>query len=69
MFFVLVTYLVFGKFDRTGCTVWSVVQVLVVGRVVADVDRQNKAAWEDPAQGVVHLMGYDKSVPSAVAFY
>lgn len=51
----MVTYFVFGKSDRTGCTVRSVVQVLVVGRVVADVDGQNKTAREDPAQSIVHL--------------
>lgn len=55
LFFVMVTYFVFGKSDRTGCTVRSVVQVLVVGRVVADVDGQNKTAREDPAQSIVHL--------------
>lgn len=71
LFFVMMTYFVFGKSDRTGCTVRSVVQVLVVGRVVADVDWQNKAAREDPAQGIVNLRRYDNSVPvpSAVTFY
>lgn len=62
LLFVMLTYFVFGKSDRTGCAVGSVVQVLVVGRVVADVDGQNKTARKDPAQGVVHLRRCDHSV-------
>lgn len=63
------TYFVFGISNWTGCTVRSVVQVLVVGRVVADVDRQNKTPREDPAQGIVHLRRYDISAPSVVTFF
>lgn len=31
------------------------VQVLLVGRVTVHVERQDKAAWEHSAQGVIHL--------------
>lgn len=57
---ILVTYLVLGKSYRTGCAVWTVIQVLVVGCIVGDVDWQNKTARENSTQGVVHLMRHNK---------
>lgn len=57
---IFVTYLVLGKSYRTGCAVWPIIQVLVVGCIVGDVDWQNKTARENSTQGVVHLMRHDK---------
>lgn len=55
------TYFVPGDSYGGGGAAVAGVEVLVVGRVLVHVERQNKTPWEHPTQGVVHLR--DKRVP------